>query len=138
MRFANGYSAADDAAEDSDSRIYLFAESSEGSVDVELGFVVFGDFGERGTAQCSTKRRGYAGKATEQNMIEENASRSEVVLGWEEVEEAALNSFLGKVWEKRRAPKAVNHSPAKDVCPVRRATDDYNLETLVGDELEPE
>lgn len=140
VKFAYDCSDADDAAEDLGSRRYLSVESLEGSVDVELGFVGFGGFGERGIAQCLRKRRGYAGRGTEQRRVEwEIAGRFEVVLGWEEVEEADLDSFLGKVWEKRRAPRAVNHSPTKGVCPVRRVTDDdYTLESPVGDEFELE
>ena len=53
------------------------------------------------------------------------------------MEEVVLDSYsLGRVWVKRRARlAAVTHSPAKDVCPVRRVLDDYTLESPVADGL---
>ena len=98
---------------------------------------MFDGFEERGTGSNSGPTSVCAGKVTGQSMSElESASRSEEVLGWEEVEEVVLDSCaLGMVWVKRMARlAAVTHSPAKDVCPVRRA-DGYTLESLVEDEL---
>ena len=67
----------------------------------------------------------------------ESVSRWREVLGWEEVEEVGLDSFLDRVWKQvncRSGQRLVSHSPVKDVCPVRRA-DGYTLESLVEDEL---
>lgn len=110
----------------------LFVGNWVGIADVVLGFEVFGDLVERGTGQYLLMTKACAGRVTAQNMISlESASRFGVVLGWEEEVEVDLDNFLGRFWVNHKAHGAVSHSPVKGVCPVRRATNDYILESPV-------
>ncbi len=66
----------------------------------------------------------------------ESAGHSEAELGWGEEEEVDLDRCFDMCMEKDRVvPQIVPRSPAKDVCLVRLAEGDYNLESLAVDEL---
>ncbi len=66
----------------------------------------------------------------------ESAGHSEAELGWGEEEEVDLDRCFDMWMEKDRVvPQIVPRSPAKDVCLVRLAEGDYNLESLAVDEL---